>query len=275
MDYPCWVEWRKKVEIICPAWCPGVEKLVEAIGLLADQGVTAVEIGIGHPQYFDHGNGFELQKLMTELSKTGVRVHSIHSPFGPEYDLSSPDDAIHERGVDGLIQSIELASVIESGNVIVHASDLLPNGQSRRMDRARGVLREVSVVAKESGIMLALENLPPGYLGHTPEEIVGLLNGMDPEAIGVCYDSGHANLSGKFDEFTEALLPYSVTTHLHDNDGVTDQHRFPGQGTINWHRFAGIYHSTRCRASIMLECKLPENAVWSEAFHRFRSELGE
>lgn len=263
-----------RLEIVCPAWCPGAETLIEAIPILADQGVTAVEIGIHHPHYFDHRNGPQLQKLMSVLSATGIRVHSIHSPFGPQYDISSPDDEVHDRGVDTLIDSIELANLIEAEKVIVHASDVLPNGKNRCMERARGVLREMSLVAKESGIMLALENLPPGYLGHTPDEIMVLLDGTDPDGIGVCFDSGHANLSGKFVDFAGALLPYAVTTHIHDNDGKQDQHKFPGEGTIDWRRFGTVYHSIQCTASIMLECMPPNNTIWKEAFHQLRLELG-
>lgn len=264
-----------RLEIVCPAWCPGADTLIDAIPILADQGVTAIEIGIHHPHYFDHQNGLQLQKLMSVLSVTGIRVHSIHSPFGPQYDISSSNDDIHDRGVDTLIDSIELASLTDAEKVIVHASDVLPNGNNRCMERARGVLREMSLVAKESGIMLALENLPSGYLGHTPEEIMMLLDGTDPGGIGVCFDSGHANLSGRFIDFAKALLPYSVTTHIHDNDGKQDQHKFPGEGNIDWHKFADIYHSIQCTASIMLECMPPDNVIWKDAFHQFRIELGE
>ena len=263
------------MEIVCPAWCPGAERLIDAIPILADQGVTAVEIGVDFPQYFDHRDAFELQRLMLELASCGVRTHSVHAPFGPSYDISSPDDEVHERGVEALIDSIQLAGVLGANTVIVHASDIATNGRSRRFDRARGVLREVGVVAKESGVIMALENLPPDHVGHTPDEILALLEGTDSESVALCFDSGHANLSGHFTRFVDALLPYAVTTHLHDNDGKEDQHRFPGEGTIDWRGFAAAYRALNCKASIMLECKPPEDVLWSEAFHRLRLALGE
>lgn len=243
---------------------------------MADQGVTAIEIGVGTPEYFDYRNAAELQKLLHVLSTSGVRAHSIHSPFGENFDISSLDDSIHERGVDALIDAIELASVLDADKVIVHASEAL-NGdkRSRRMERARGVLREMGAVASESGIVLALENLPPDYLGHSPEEILSLLDGTDRGSVAVCFDSGHANISGHFVEFANALLPHAVTTHLHDNDGSGDQHSFPGHGNIDWKGFATSYRVLGCKASIMLECKPPENMMWSEAFQVFRSALGE
>jgi sugar phosphate isomerase/epimerase len=248
---------------------------VDAVAILADQGVTAIEIGVDFPDYFDHRNSSELQKLMDKLSSTGVRVHSIHSPFGPQYDISSLDDSVHERGVDALIDSIELAGLIGAGRVITHASDVLPDAPNGRFERARGVLREMSFVAEESDIRLALENLPPGYLGHTPEEIFALIEGASIKSICVCFDSGHANLSGHFGEYAEKLLPYAVTTHIHDNDGTEDQHRFPGEGNIDWREFRAAYRKSGSTASIMLECIPPGHIVWSEAFQRLRMALGE
>jgi sugar phosphate isomerase/epimerase len=180
---------------------------------------------------------------------------------------------VHERGVDCLIDSIEFANMLGACMVIVHASDKLSGGSHGRLERARGVLRELSAVAKESGVMLALENLPPDHLGHTPEEIQSLLDGTDPDSMGVCYDSGHANLSGRFLEFTEALLPHAVAAHLHDNDGSEDQHRFPGAGAIDWQAFASAYHRLATNATVVLECKPPDGMLWCEAFQRLRKAL--
>lgn len=263
------------VEIVCPAWYPGAEKLIDAIPMLADQGVTAIEIGISFPNYFDHREACELRSLMSRLSSCGIRVHSVHSPFGPQYDISSLDDQVHEAGVDALIDAIELASVVGAGHVIAHASDVLQGVPNGRLERARGVLRELAAVATESGVVIALENLPPGYLGHTPAEMVSLLDGISPESIGICFDTGHANLSGRFAAFVEAMLPRAVTTHIHDNDGKEDQHRFPGDGTIDWESFSAAYHRLGPNASIMLECVPPDGVLWSEAFHRLRTALGE
>jgi sugar phosphate isomerase/epimerase len=272
---------EQELEIVCPAWCPGAQSLVDAITMLANQGATAVELstnyprfGIQCPDYFDHRNAFEIEILMAELRASGIRVNSVHSPFGTHCDISSQMDDVHERGVDTLIESIELASVVGAKFVVVHASDKLTDGVAKRMDRARGVLREISVVAEESGVVLALENLPPGYLGHTPEEIELLMDGTKDGVVGVCFDCGHANLSGLFTEYAELLLPYAVTIHAHDNDGARDQHKFPGGGNVLWRSFAEIYHRVADSPSVMLECAPPDGSTWGAAFQKFTKTLG-
>ena len=246
--------------------------MIEAIPGLSDQGVTAIEFG---PQCFEHGDASDMKSLLSRLSSYGIRVHSVHAPYGVSRDPSSPDDEVHERGVDAVIDSIELAGVVGAGTVVVHAGHVITNGRGRRLERARGVLREVKVIARESGVVLALENLPPDYLGHTPDEIFDLLEGTDSKYVAICFNSGNANLSGCFDEFAHALLPRAVIAHIHDNDAHEDQRRFPGEGTINWHRFAATYRESRCKAGIVLECPLPNGLAWSDAFQRLRRALGE
>lgn len=263
------------MEIICPAKFPGTKSVVEAIPVLADQGVTAVEVSIEFNGYLDHHDCDEVHRLISVLSSSGVRAQSIHGACGPSLDISSPDDKIHEQGVDGLIESIELASLLDAERVIVHASSFFENDRERRFDRAHGVLKELSAVASEAGIVIALENLIPKYLGYDPNELLALLEGIDPGAIGVCFDTGHANLSDHFEEYAEMLLPYAVEIHLHDNDGTEDQHKFPGEGTIDWHRFADILRASGSMASMMIECQPPEGVPWSEAFQIFRAQLGE
>lgn len=259
------------MEIVCPARHPAVERLVDAVPALAAEGVTAIEITLQDPAYFDRTDPAEVQSLLDALSGFGVRAHSIHAPFGEGYDISSLNDEVHERGVDALIDSVELAALLGAEKVIVHASHKATARSNSRFERARGVLREVSVIAREAGIMLALENLPPDYIGHSPEEILNLIDGCDRQAVGVCFDTGHANLSGSFTCFARRLLPHTVAVHIHDNDGTEDTHRFPGQGSIDWAGFWQSLQASRCTASIMLECPPPDNIPWKAAFQKLRA----
>jgi sugar phosphate isomerase/epimerase len=261
------------VELVCPAYLPETGKLVEALPLLADQGVTSVELGLGYPDYFDHRDAVEMTAAVTVLAACGLRVHSVHAPCGQFCDLSSLDDGVHERGVDALIESIEIAGVLEARKIVVHGSYYVGDSRSRRMDRARGVLREMAVVARESGLTLALENLPSGCLGETAEELLTLIGDGAVGSLGVCFDTGHANLTGSFRETAQMLLPRSVTAHFNDNDGHSDQHGFPGAGTIDWRMLSSLFVSLGSKADIVLECLPPTGMLWSQAFQHMRGML--
>ncbi len=53
------------------------------------------------------------------------------------------------------------------------------------------------------------------------------------EGIGMTFDFGHANTIGKVNDF----LHYAKKAdhiHIHDNNGMSDEHLALGEGTISW-----------------------------------------
>ena len=59
-----------------------------------------------------------------------------------------------------------------------------------------------------------------------------MLNEMaGEECFGICYDTGHANITGK-DHYPEILAygKHLKVLHLHDTDGVHDNHLIPYTG---------------------------------------------
>lgn len=264
------------MEIVCPCWCPEAATIEEALPILADQGVTAVELALNYPpDFFDFRDLNSVNRLVKGLDSTPIQVSSVHAPFGPALDLSSFDDRVHERGVEAQIEAMELAKLLGAKAVVIHASDGGINSADRlrRLDRASGVIRELAGVAKESGIALAIENLPPGYLGCQPEEVLWLMEQSRSEWVTVCFDTGHANLSKNFLHQAETLLPQSSLAHLHDNDGTSDQHKFPGLGNINWAEFGRVFRASGGVARPMLECALPHGLLWRDAIFSLKQRM--
>lgn len=264
------------MEIVCPCWHPDAETIESGLPILDSQGVTAIEIGfIMQPKYFDLRDLDSVNRLVQSLDMSTIRVHAVHAGFGSSLDFSSFDDQVHEHGVEAQIEAMEVAKLLGAGVVVIHASDGgINTDRQRRLDRARGVIRELAKVAEQSGLTLAIENLPPGYLGCEAEEIAWLIEQSRSEWVAACFDSGHANLTGNFLRQAEMLLPMAATTHLHDNDGLTDQHKFPGEGTINWAEFGRLYNEFGRVVPLVLECIPPDGIAWSDAFQKFRIKIG-
>ena len=111
--------------------------------------------------------------------------------------------------------------------------------------------------AERIGIVLAVENAfePP----NSAREVLGLISPyLGNPAVGVCFDTGHANCMlmkpgkelAKYRDYMhkswyetgivavndglELLKPHIVTTHMHDNDGYGDLHSMPGDGDTDW-----------------------------------------
>ena len=141
----------------------------------------------------------------------------------------------------------------------------LPDGMTQQayMERVVRGLEILVAAAEKHGVTIAVENAFSAVSGAAAlKKYVGHFKGSS--GIGVCVDVCHANISfrtpGKTadrlrldtiqrmntevllcdDRMEEALLPQIVVAHLHDNDGLADEHKMPMTGTIDWTEIFGI-----------------------------------
>ena len=84
--------------------------------------------------------------------------------------------------------------------------------------------------AEKYGVILALENSV--YAQH----VHYLLQNIHSPSLGFCYDSGHENAYTPTEDYLSCYGDLLVAMHLHDNDGVHDDHFLPlhKNGTIRW-----------------------------------------
>ena len=231
---------------------------------------------MGWDRYFDETDPLQVAELCQALAETGLRVNSIHTPFGPEVDFSSLEDTVRARGLEIQRQALALAREVQARCLVLHLGDgIVPSEErSHRRARAAGSLQELVPEAEASGVILALENLLPGHLGDHPEELLDVLHQTASNHVAVCFDVGHAHVHGAVLDFARELFPYTTTTHLHDNEGQEDTHLFPGLGSISWIELAQIYAESDCQAPLMVECAPPEGWDWRRC-REFFSQIWE
>ena len=165
------------------------------------------------------------------LTRFGLAVDSVHG--FPALRLVGSNAEERAVAVAATAWLIEQAAVLGAPVVVVHHAlfpfpDDLPRATCfEQLTRAFTALLEG---AGKHGIQIALENLPTLDNLATLDALFERL----PD-LRFCFDAGHANLVGSWD-----LLPRHgdrlVAVHLHDNDGLTDRHLFPGDGTVPWPR---------------------------------------
>ena len=68
-------------------------------------------------------------------------------------------------------------------------------------------------------------------------EVLTIIDGFDPDVVGVCLDSNHANLRAELPDVVRALGDRIATLHISDNDGNDENHWFPFAGVIDWEPF--------------------------------------
>ena len=98
---------------------------------------------------------------------------------------------------------------------------------------------------------LLVENIPNEL--STPERLIELLQSLHLPDVGVCFDCGHAHMTGTVAEAFATLKPHIRSTHLHDNRADKDTHLWPGDGTINWQETATLLHTAPQVPPLLLE----------------------
>jgi hypothetical protein len=97
-------------------------------------------------------------------------------------------------------------------------------------------LNQVAERCSKLGVGCILENKLPHLLFANTSDLLWILATMDTGEMGVCLDTGHANLTGDIYSIMHKLSRHLRMVHAHDNHGNGDEHLPPGKGYIDWSR---------------------------------------
>jgi sugar phosphate isomerase/epimerase len=86
--------------------------------------------------------------------------------------------------------------------------------------------------AEALDLRLALENV----YEENPSILRRLLEAIDSSSLGYCLDTGHGHIFSQvpLPEWVEALGPWLIEVHLHDNHRQADEHLPLGFGEIDF-----------------------------------------
>lgn len=218
------------------------ERLAPAhLAAVAEHGFGAVEV-YATRTHVDYHDQAVVASLGTWLADAGLRLHAVHAPTTTEYvggrwgetlSIGSADEGRRQQAVAETIRSLEIAATVPFGYLVLHLG--VPSAEATANSRG-AVARSLEAIAEAAdplGVTLALE-LIPNPLSIGPRLVQWLEEDLDLGRAGICLDVGHAHIVGDVMEAVETCSGHIVTTHLHDNDGKRDDHRLPGQGTIDW-----------------------------------------
>lgn len=189
----------------------------------------------------------------------------VHAPLS-DVNIGSVHEPMRLAAIDEIKQTISLSSDLDIRMVTIHPGFV--NGIAF-LDRSSSVasmkrsLKEISSFVGETGVTVALENLPANINGLCTHasELVEALVGTD---LGICFDMGHANTAGQLDEFL-AFVDRFVNVHLHNNEGQWDQHNAIDDGTARLDdvmaALRGRYHGNHIIEATDLESGVRSKAV--------------
>lgn len=200
--------------------------------------------------------------LRRRVEDRGFRIHSSHGCWGGQsiradrVDLGATSPAVHEPSVDDLKRCVDWLARAGGRVLVVHPGGLSDAAliDARRDALGRGLLA-LAGHAEGSGVVIAVENMPPGvHPGSRMADLASLVRELDRPELGLTLDVAHAHISADVATETLAAGSFLATTHVHDNDGRRDTHEPPGLGTIDWPSWFDALDAIDYRGPIVLEC---------------------
>jgi sugar phosphate isomerase/epimerase len=213
-------------------------------------------------QELDSQNTALLSRVSRVLSAAGVRP-SIHAPF---FDLNpgALDPLVRQVTFQRLHQSLQVAEHLQAHLMVIHPGVdkwRYPGLDQTWLSLARDFFPPLIDQAAACDCRLALENI----YEEKPDTLAQLVEGLDSEWFGHCFDAGHWHLFGKQPMATwlESIDTRLFHLHLHDNRGQADEHLPVGEGTIDFSPLSIKLQQLSPRPSATLEAHSAEDLVRS------------
>jgi len=229
-----------------------------------EAGFEAVEIFCAR-RHFDYRDKAQINDLGHWFRDSDLKLNSIHAPLytddfggrsGPEsvIDITEPVKGKRIVLVDEVKRALEAAEVLPFRYMVQHIGVTGQEFDQRRLDAAFSSLEELKVFAGQRGVELLLENTPNEL--STAERLHLFLNETHLN-LNYCFDIGHAHMSRGIEDQFERMKDRVRSTHIHDNDGTSDAHLFPGKGTIDWGKAMELLGSRKNQYPLLLELREP------------------
>lgn len=203
-----------------------------------------------------------VKKLGSLLRDSGMNVQQFHSQFS----LAADTEPNRAEKTEQNLRTIDLAAELGAKAVVIHIAG--------RHDSCRGIpdqaifdanVKTLTAMAKHSEntpVRLAIENLmtDTNRYGCRIAELKELIAAVGSDRIGICLDTGHANVDGL--DVPEAIRecgPQLIAVHIQETCPGNDLHVFPfslrqGKSTMDWFRIFGAFAEIGYPSPLIGEC---------------------
>ncbi len=255
------------------------EKLtLEQLKCVRDTGFDSVEIFALKP-HFDYQDQQQTTQLASWLADQNSFLRSLHTPFCLDYQarvrrewlsIGEMEKVRREKAVDEIRWALEFAEKVSFPVAVIHMGAPDDRFSPRHLDAIYYSLETLVPFAAARGVKLALENIPNSL--SPLERMRRFLEDAALPEVGICFDSGHSNLHASPENEIQDGGPWIVSTHLHDNHGIKDEHLLPFDGKINWAKLLEAFQTISYSGPLILELKAsnrPKAEVLKQACQAF------
>lgn len=202
----------------------------------------------------------DFAEMASALQQEGLLI-TLHGPF---YDLvpGGIDKKILKASRERLKEAFDLIPVFEPLSIVCHTGY-----DRKRYDEVKDEWLETALETwtpivkglEGTRTTLMIENV----FEKTPHMLLKLLNELNIQKVGFCFDTGHMSAFSETNmgAWLKALGPFIKELHLHDNDGIKDDHLAIGAGKINFEFLFEYVEENSLKPIITLEAH-KEKWIW-------------
>ena len=260
---------------------PEIEKIEHSLQKIAEHGFSHVHWCFDWDGDYIYAKS-EIEQIGVWLEKYHLKCKGIHASKGSarfanqtiwhyKKDYTSSIESSRLAGTDLIRNRVDLARRLNCHELVLHMYlpflDFSDAGAKKRFyENSLRSLDELEPYCRDNQVKICIENLFEAPADLQLEQFDILTNRYSPDYLGLCIDTGHANLVWG-EKFTEALVQrYSdriFAVHIHDNlgpgrgKGYGDAHAVPGDGVIHWEKFMEALRHSVYEPPLVLELNKP------------------
>lgn len=219
------------------------------LDVLRNSGAQAIEVFAAR-HHFDYADRSIVRGLAAWFRSNEVAA-SLHQPLfsdshwsrhtAPSLNLIDPEKSRRIDAMDEVKRAIESAEQIPFRTITLHLGLKGEPWNTRALENSLTAIEHLKAFAHALGVKILLENLQNEVTA--PQHLLEILRAGHFDNVGVTLDIGHAHLSAPennagIDAAFEILKTRIAEIHLHDNQGIKNDHLWPGSGSIDWANLA-------------------------------------
>jgi sugar phosphate isomerase/epimerase len=195
-----------------------------------------------HCEVFSDNWRDEVEKIAEEAEILGIEFSQCHLPFYNVIDSKFENRELYEKMIS---RCIEASGRLGVKWAILHAGTAIWDNRSIKVAKEKNIeyFKPQLETAAKHNLGIAIENMADFLVEGLPrrrytanvEELCDLVDSLESDNVGICWDFGHANLIGcdqvKSLKYVGNRLK---ATHVADNLGIYDDHIAPFHGNIDW-----------------------------------------
>jgi hexulose-6-phosphate isomerase len=184
--------------------------LKDRFALAQQAGLDGVEI----PSSYESQK--EVEALAAAAADAGLEIHSIMASTHWQFPLSSTDEAVRVKGVEGIKHALNVAKWAGADAVLVVPGVVNEDvSYAAAYEISQKSILELIPAAEAVGVRMGLENVWNKFL-LSPLEMRDYLDRFDHELVGMYFDVGNILLYGFPHQWIEILGERICKIHIKD-----------------------------------------------------------